>query len=210
MGYLNEIGPTLFGQHVSWAEMVGQLSAIAVVLMAAKRSLWVWPIQILATVLLFIVYSDAGLGGLRDRQIAIFLISAYGAYAWWRHRKTVFGVPVRRADGREWLWMGVAMVVGTLAYGTYLDMTGSSFWLPWPDAWIFIGTIVAFAAQARGLAEFWIVWLAVDIVGVPFQMAAGLWFSAFVYVIFAALVVHGFITWAREAKRAAEPVPDGA
>ncbi|CAM3302316.1 nicotinamide mononucleotide transporter family protein [Stackebrandtia soli] len=210
MGYLNEFGPSLFGQHVSWAELVGQLSAIAVVLMAAKRSLWVWPVQILATVLLFTVYNDAGLTGLRDRQIAIFLISAYGAWAWWRHRKTVFGVPVRKANRTEWLLLIAAMVVGTLAYGSYLQWTGSSAWLPWPDAWIFIGSIVAFAAQGRGLAEFWLVWLAVDIVGVPFQLNAGLWFSAFVYVIFAGLVVHGYVTWLRAAERETEPVVEPA
>lgn len=33
---------------------------------------------------------------------------------------------------------------------------------PWPDAGIFVGTIVVMHAQARGLAEFWIAWLLGD------------------------------------------------
>ncbi len=195
-------GLTVFGQHVSWAELVGQISALAVVLMASRRTLWVWPVQILATVLLFVVYTDAGLGGLRDRQIVILLISAYGWWYWTRNRKPVFGLPVRRANRTEWAVIVTAMVVGTAVYALYLAWRGDS-WGPIPDAWIFMGTIVAFAAQGRGLVEFWLVWLAVDAVGVPFQMAAGLWFSALVYVVFAGLVVHGYISWNRAARRVA-------
>ena len=63
-----------------------------------------------------------------------------------------------------------------------------------------MGTAVAFWAQGRGLVEFWLVWLAVDAVGVPLQLASGLYFSAGIYVVFAALVVHGWWSWNRTAK----------
>jgi nicotinamide mononucleotide transporter len=203
---LVESGLTILGQHVSWAELIGQLAAVTVVLLASSRTLWVWPVQIVATVLLFVVYADAQLGGLRDRQIAIFLISAYGWWAWWRHRKTVFGMPVRRASRTEWALIAAAMAVGTLGYGAYLQWTGES-WGPWPDAWIFIGSVVAFAAQGRGLVEFWFVWLAVDAVGVPLQLASGLWFSAGIYIVFAVLVVRGYLAWSKAARHVVEAQP---
>jgi nicotinamide mononucleotide transporter len=74
-------------------------------------------------------------------------------------------------------------------------------WAPWPDSWIFVGTLVAFAAQGLGLVEFWIVWLLVDAVGVPLQIKSGLYFSAAVYVVFVGLVVWGFVGWVRTARR---------
>ena len=46
-------------------------------------------------------------------------------------------------------------------------------WNPWPDAYIFVGTIVAMYAQARGMVEFWFAWLLVDLVGVPLTFANG-------------------------------------
>lgn len=207
MDALAHSGLTILGQHVLWTEVIGQLAAVAVVALAARRTLWVWPVQILATIMLFLVYSQAHLGGLRDRQVAILLISAYGWWAWWRHRKTVFGVPVRRASFREWTVLIAAMLLGTGAYGWYLTVAGGS-WAPWPDAWIFIGTVIAFAAQGRGLTEFWFVWLAVDAVGVPLQLASGLWFSAAIYVVFAALVIRGYLVWNRAARERAalEPI----
>ncbi|MBB6037364.1 nicotinamide mononucleotide transporter family protein [Phytomonospora endophytica] len=206
--FLLNSGLTILDQHISWAELVGQLSALLVVLLADRRTIWTWPVQILATVMLFIVYMSATLGGLAARQVAILLISVYGWWAWTRHKRTVFGMVVRTATARERLLIGVAMVVGTGAFGgllTYLNAQGfHASWNPFPDAWIFVGTLVAFGAQAVGLVEFWLVWLAVDIVGVPLQIKSGLYFSALVYVVFAALVVKGFLDWRKTALRSVQ------
>ena len=39
-------------------------------------------------------------------------------------------------------------------------------WGPLPDAWILTGSIIATYGMARGWIEFWLVWIAVDVVGV--------------------------------------------
>lgn len=200
MHVLLDSGLTIFGQHISWAELIGQLCALAVVFLAQRRTLWTWPVQVGATVLLFAVYTSAHLGGLAIRQIIILAISFYGWWAWSRRRDSVFGVVVRRATGRERLTLIAAMIGGTVAMALMLDLFNAS-WAPWPDAWIFVGTVIAFAAQGRGLVEFWVVWLAVDAVGVPLQLASGLWFSAAVYVVFAVLVLIGLRDWNKTANR---------
>ncbi|AUS78000.1 hypothetical protein C1701_06015 [Actinoalloteichus sp. AHMU CJ021] len=212
MNVLVEHQLTLFGQQVSWAELIGQLCALAVVYLAQRRTLWTWPVQVAATVLLFSVYLSAQLGGLAVRQVVILLISVYGWWAWTRRRDPVYGVTVRSATGVERVVLALAMVGGTAAVALLLDALDAS-WAPWPDAWIFVGTVVAFAAQGRGLTEFWLVWLAVDAVGVPLQFASGLWFSALVYVVFAVLVVRGWLSWRRSAsaieRSAASPAASG-
>ena len=40
-------------------------------------------------------------------------------------------------------------------------------WYYWCDAWIFVGSMVATYAMARGWNDFWLAWIAVDLVGVP-------------------------------------------
>lgn len=203
-------GITVLGQQISWAELVGQLCALAVVFLAQRRTLATWPVQVSATVLLFAVYASAHLGGLAVRQVMILLISVYGWWAWSRRSDPVYGVVVRKATGVERLMLIGALTFGTSAFALLLSAAGAS-WAPWPDAWIFVGTLVAFWAQGRGLVEFWLVWLAVDAVGVPLQMASGLYFSAAIYVVFAALVIHGWWSWNRtarvqRARKALEPV----
>lgn len=198
--WLLDNGVTLLGQRISWAELVGQLCALAVVVLAQRRTIATWPVNVAATVLLFTVYAGAHLGGLAARQVVILLISAYGWWAWRRNRDAVHGLVVRTATWPERAALLAALVGGTTAFALVLSALDAS-WAPWPDAWIFVATIVAFAAQGRGLVEFWIVWLAVDAVGVPLQIASGLWFSAAIYLVFAVLVVHGWWSWSRTAGR---------
>ncbi|AXB44189.1 nicotinamide mononucleotide transporter family protein [Amycolatopsis albispora] len=200
MDFLLNHGLTVLGQWVSIAELVGQLCALAVVFLAQRRTLWTWPVQVGATVLLFSVYLSAHLGGLASRQVAILAISVYGWWAWTRRRDPVYGVVVRKGSPVERLVLLGAFAAGTAAMAVVLDLLDAS-WAPWPDAAIFIGTLVAFAAQGLGLVEFWLVWLLVDAIGVPLQIASGLWFSAAVYLVFAVLVVHGWWSWNRTAKQ---------
>jgi nicotinamide mononucleotide transporter len=200
--FLLHHGLTVFGQWISIAELVGQLFALAVVFLAQRRTLWTWPVQVGATVLLFSVYISAHLGGLATRQVAILAISVYGWWAWSRHTDPVYGVVVRKGSLTERLVMIGAFAIGTTAMALTLDALDAS-WAPWPDAAIFVGTLVAFAAQGAGLVEFWLVWLAVDAIGVPLQISSGLYFSAAIYIVFAGLVVHGWWSWNRSAKRVA-------
>jgi nicotinamide mononucleotide transporter len=199
-------GFTLLGEKVSWAEFFGQICALAVVFLAKRRTLLAWPVQLGATVLLFAVYATADLGGLASRQVVIFAISVYGWWAWSRtkQRDPIYGLVVRKATTRERLVLLAVLILGTV--GMALLLTGlHASWAPWPDAWIFVGTVVAFAGQGLGLVEFWVVWLLVDAVGVPLQISSHLYFSAAVYVVFAVLVVRGWLDWARTARRETRP-----
>jgi nicotinamide mononucleotide transporter len=202
VGVLLEQGFTILGQKIAYAELFGQLFALAVVFLAQRRSLWTWPVQLVSVALLFIVYLSADLGGLATRQVAVGVIAIYGWYAWIRRRDPVFGVVVRKGSTVERLSVVGVFIVGTVAFALLLDALHAS-WAPWPDAAIFVGTMLAFALQGMGLVEFWIVWLVVDAIGVPLQIQSGLYFSALIYTVFAVLVIRGWLDWNRAAKRTA-------
>ncbi len=208
MDVLLNNGFSLLGERVSYAEFFGQLCALAVVFLAKRRTLWTWPVQLGATILLFAVYSSAHLGGLASRQVVIFVISVYGWWAWsrTRQRDPVYGLVVRKATARERLGLLAALIIGTVGMALLLTDLYAS-WAPWPDAWIFVGTVVAFAAQGLGLVDFWVVWLLVDAVGVPLQISSHLYFSAAVYLVFVVLVIRGWLDWARTARREAISTP---
>ena len=114
MQALLQYGFTAFGERVSVAEFVGQLCALLVVFLARRRTMWTWPVQVLATVLLFAVYTSAHLGGLAARQVVIFAISVYGWWAWTRRKDALYGVTVRTGTRMQRLVLVVALVVGTV------------------------------------------------------------------------------------------------
>ena len=57
-------------------------------------------------------------------------------------------------------------------------------WYYWCDAWIFVGSMLATYAMARAWTDFWLMWIGVDVVGVPL-----LWHSAGNLVAFGAQLV---------------------
>ncbi len=200
MHVLLDNGIPFLGQTMSYAEVIGQVFAIAVVFLARARTLWTWPVQLVSVALLFGVYASAHLGGLAVRQVIVGVIAVYGWWAWTRRRDPVFGLTVRTGTTRERFAIVAAFVAGTVVFAVALDAFDAS-WAPWPDAAIFVGTALAFLLQSLGLVEFWVVWLVVDAIGVPLQISSHLYFSALVYVIFGALVINGLWTWYKAAQR---------
>ena len=209
MHVLLDHGIPFLGQTMSYAELIGQVFAIAVVFLARARTLWTWPVQLVSVALLFGVYASAQLGGLAVRQVVVGVIAVYGWWAWARRRDPVLGVPVRTGTTRERLTAAAAFVAGTAAFALTLDALDAS-WAPWPDAAIFVGTALAFLLQSLGLVEFWVVWLVVDAIGVPLQISSHLYFSALVYLVFGALVINGLWTWHKAARRDPAPVALGS
>ena len=56
-------------------------------------------------------------------------------------------------------------------------------------------------AQGKAVVEFWFVWLAVDLVGIPLAIMGGLLFSGIVYFIFLIMVIVGIVDWAKRSRQ---------
>ena len=198
-GWANAVAFTVGSQPVKWSDLVGNICALSTVALAVRRSLLTWPVQIIASVLLFGASMSAHLGGNAARQVVLGAMAAYGWWRWQRGIRESEHVTVRFATGAERLLLLVSLAVGTAAFATLLDLTHTS-WAPIPDAYIFIGSVVATLAQARGLVEFWLVWVLVDCVGVPLAWTHGLVVSGAVYGIFLVLCVIGIRDWALRSR----------
>ena len=101
----------------------------------------------------------------------------------------------RWAGRRGRLQLLVAAVVLWAAFFVILRALGS--WGPIADAWILTGSILSTYGMARGWVEFWLIWIAVDIVGVPLLLIAGYYPSAIMYMVYGGFCVVGFVSWLR-------------
>ena len=92
----------------------------------------------------------------------------------------------------------------------YFVLKALGSWGPLADAWILTGSILATYGMARGWVEFWLVWIAVDVVGVPLLLMAQFYPSAIMYIFYGVFCVVGFVSWLRIEKRErADGAPDG-
>lgn len=214
MNWLNSEAFTLLGQQIKWSDMIGNVIGLIALALGWRRSIWSWPVQFLSGLILFAAFVTAHLSGSAGKQVVVMLVAGYGYWQWNRGKGQGQdgGISVRFATWAERGLLLGAAAVGTLAVAGLFTAYPSLSWDPWPDAYIFVGTIVAMYAQAKGMVEFWFAWLLVDAVGVPLNFANGFAFSGFVYVIYGALVLWGMRDWWLRSRRAAapRPVPEGA
>ncbi|QIQ05800.1 nicotinamide mononucleotide transporter family protein [Streptomyces liangshanensis] len=195
--WLNSEAFTAVGQHILWSDMIGNIIGLGALALGWRRSIWTWPAQFLSGVILVGAYASADLSGGVGKQLLVIGVALWGWRLWQRGRQQAQDgtVAVRFATWRERALLAGGTAVGTLAVGGLFTAFPQLSWNPWPDAYIFVGTLAAMIAQARGLVEFWFAWLLVDLVGVPLAFNSGLAFSGLVYVIYLALVLWGMRDW---------------
>lgn len=213
---------TVFGQHILWRELIGNLFGFASAVGGLRRRVWAWPVGIVGNALLFTVFFGVAfsnpqqetLFGQAARQVFFIITSVYG---WWRWRQSrrlrgadAPAISPRWATRGERLGYLLAWAAGVLVFQWVFAAVGAGWpaprWYYWADAWIFVGSIVATFAMARGWNDFWLAWIGVDLVGVPLLLHSKFYPSAVLYVVYSFLVIYGFVVWLR-ASRSERPDP---
>jgi nicotinamide mononucleotide transporter len=212
---------SIFGQQILWREVIGNAFGFASAIGGLRRRVWAWPIGIVGNALLFTVFFGVAfdnpqattLFGQAARQIFFIATSVYGWWRWYAiSRGRAPGAPAitpRWASARERLGMLTFWVVGVAVLQQVFFWFGAGFpaprWYFWCDAWIFVGSMVATYAMARGWNDFWLAWLAVDAVGVPLLVKSHFYPSAVLYLVYGGLVAYGFTVWLKSSRA---DVPD--
>ncbi|MFV2145453.1 MULTISPECIES: nicotinamide riboside transporter PnuC [Isoptericola] len=209
-------------EQVLWREVIGNAFGLASALGGMRRKVWAWPVGIVGNLLLFTVFLGSLFGdadrvdmlGQAGRQIMFIAVSVYGWMRWRETRRQDLEV---RADGKIpasgaegvhprwatwWQRLGlVAALVGGTLLLTPLFRALGSYEPVWADAWIFMGSLLATYGMARGWVEFWLIWVAVDVVGVPLLWSAGYYATSFMYIFYGAFTLVGFFVWWRVHRR---------
>ncbi|MGY1434343.1 nicotinamide riboside transporter PnuC [Streptomyces reniochalinae] len=195
--WLNTEAFTVFGQRVIWSDMLGNTIGLIALALGWRRSIATWPAQFLSGLVLVGAFASAHLAGGVGKQLLVIVVALWGWYQWRRgnQRAQDGSIAVRFAGRRERGVLALGTALGTVAVGVLFSLVPALSWSPWADAYIFVGTLAAMVAQARGLVEFWFAWLLVDVVGVPLAFSSGLAFSGLVYVVYLGLVLWGLRDW---------------
>jgi len=200
---------TIGDQQLLVRELVGNAFGLASAIGGMRRAIWGWPVGIVGNVLLLTVFLGTLLDptspvphllGQAARQVMFIAVAIYG---WVRWRGATVGggrVSPRWASWPTRIGLIVVMVGGTLAL-TPLFRALASYEPVWADAWTFMGSLLATWGMAKRWTEFWLIWVAVDIVGVPLLFSAGFYATGLMYAIYGCFTIAGFIVWWRQHQR---------
>ena len=203
-------------QAIMWREHIGNLFGLASALGGMRRKVWAWPIGIAGNVLLFTVFVGSLFGnadhvnllGQAGRQIMFIIVSIYGWYRWKTRADEEGEFIPQWAGAKQRIFIVVAMFGGTFALTPIFRSLGS-YEPVWADAWIFMGSLLATYGMAKGWVEFWLIWVAVDIVGVPLLFSAGYYATGLMYVFYGVFTLSGFFVWWR-VQRKGQLAPENA
>jgi nicotinamide mononucleotide transporter len=206
-------------KSIAVREVVGGVLGLTSAILGARRKISAWPIGIVGDALLFTVFlgavfsfgdssQHANFYGQASRNLLLIIVSIYGWIRWTHHKRSgKTGAPPvqpRWTTTREKLLLTPAILIFFFASYTIFKSLGESGQWLFVDTWIFTGTALATFGMSRGYVEFWLVWILVDLVGVPFAFKNGYYPTGTLYAIYLPFVVWGFISWLRisQAKKA--------
>lgn len=188
-------------------EIIGTISLVLYVILAARENPWCWPVSIVGVVCSAIVmyqarlYLDVGLQGY------YFVVSAFGMWYWMRGGKRRTELQITTTPIREWVWLGLVTIAGIAILAAAISQLDLA-WMPrtdvpvW-DATVTVGSLGATWLLLRKRIENWLVWIVVDSLYVPLCLYKELYFFAALYGFYILACVYGWMIWRHHMKRPA-------
>ncbi len=180
-------------------EIIAVVLGLANIGLLVRRSIWNYPFGLAMVALYFVIFRDARLYGEAALQVFFFVVQGWGWWLWARaggHSRMVsvawMGWPSRSAA----LGLVVLSSLGTgWAMATYTNAA-----LPYADAAIAGGSVVAQVLLAMRRIENWALWIAVDVLSIWVYLERALYLTAGLYVAFLVLAGMGLVAWAKAAR----------
>lgn len=190
-------------RHTTPTEAAGTATGVACVLLAARNSIWNFPVAIVSCALYLFVFIDARLYFDAGLQVAFIGLAAYGWRAWQQRRGAAAPeLPITSTRGHLWgvltaLGLAFALGAGYLS-GRYTDAA-----LPYYDSSTTAVSLMAQYLLSRRKIENWLLWIGVDVVYVGMYWQRGLVLTMLLYAAYLGLAAYGYWEWRRAARRPA-------
>ncbi len=177
----------------SWLEYLSVAFNVAYIVLAARKSIWCWPMGILGSALgswLFIevkLYAEALL-------FAYYIVM--GIYGWWSWgRAPVRDVlDVRSASLSFHVKLCAAgYILSGCMYAVLVKFTDAQ--MPMLDAFTTAFSFLATWMVARKILENWIYWIAIDALTVYLYIARNLELYALLSLLYTGMAVYGYLQW---------------
>ena len=185
-------------KNQSLLEISGVITGILCVYLAAKNSIWNWPIAIISVLIYVFIFFESKLYADTGLQVYFLLMNFYGWYFWSRKEITQ-KVPVSSISFKEIILSVSAVIIFTAGLGYFLNMgTDASF--PFVDSFCTACSLVAQVFLARKVLETWLIWIFVDIIYVGVYLIKDLHLTAGMYALYIVIAVVGYRDWHKEYK----------
>jgi nicotinamide mononucleotide transporter len=175
-------------------EITAVVFAILYLALAIKQNILCWTAWILSSCLYTFVMYSAGLYMEALLQIFYVGMGIYGWHQWLNRNSSKQELSISTWQPAK--HASAVTLIFVLAYvsGLLLEKYTAAA-LPFLDAFTTWGAIVTTYMVANKVLENWIYWFVIDSISIYLFISRGLYFTAFLFIIYLFMIVVGYRTW---------------
>ena len=178
----------------NWIEITAVILAILYLVLAVKQNILCWVAGIMSSVLYFFIMQSAGL--YMEAYLQVFYV-AMGFYGWsqWRVGDTNNTIFVVNTWSKYQHITAILIILALSLLSGILLETYTDAALPFLDALVTWGAVVATYMVAKKLLENWIYWFVIDATSIFLFIARDLWLTAALFMIYIVIIYFGYQSW---------------
>jgi len=210
---INTVVYTILDYPLTLVELFGTVFGLWSVILAARASIWNYPIGIINIIFFFATFYQVQLYADMTLQVYFLLISIYGWWMWANPRPTQMDaqqeLKITRNTWQVNLGIGVAIVVGAGVLGLFFAnvhqllpaLFPAPAAYPYADSLVMTMSIAAMYLLSIKKWENWLIWVAVDTCSIGLFYAKGIKLIALEYVVFWAIAAYGGYRWWQQMQK---------
>jgi nicotinamide mononucleotide transporter len=175
-------------------EIVAAVFGVISVFLSTRQNVWSWPTSLVNVSMYSWFFLHQKLYALMVLQGFFFAISVYGWYEWLFGGTQKTELKVSRIPPRLGATLGAITVVATAAIWFVLEHHTEDP-APGIDAMFFAVSLTAQWMMARKYFECWPIWVAINVISVPFFFFQHSYPTMVQYAVFLVLATQGWRHW---------------
>lgn len=184
----------------SWLEIIGVITGLFCVALAARNKIWNWPIAIISVGIYIFIFYDKQLYADMGLQVYFLIVNIYGWYYWTKNPIPEVKTPVVLVTKKQLVNSIIIVAISTPLLG-FLLVKMAPIWhykpasYPFVDSFCTACSLVAQFFLAKKILENWLIWIFVDIIYVGIYIFKGLEVTAFMYAVYIPIALYGYLDW---------------
>ena len=178
----------------NWLEITAVIFAILYLILAVKQNILCWIAGIISSVLYFFIMHKAGLYMEAYLQVFYVVMGIYGWSQWSASNASNPSFIVNTWSKYQHMIAISIILALSLLSGSLLERYTDAA-LPFLDALVSWGAVVATYMVAKKLLENWIYWFVIDATSIFLFIERGLWLSAVLFATYLVIIFFGYQSW---------------
>jgi len=178
----------------NWQEITAVIFAILYLILAVKQNILCWTAGIISSVLYFLIMQKAGLYMEAYLQVFYVVMAIYG-WSQWRMSNASNPNFIVNTWSKSQHMIAILIILALSLLSGFLLERYTDAALPFLDALVSWGAVVATYMVAKKLLENWIYWFVIDATSIFLFIERGLWLSAVLFATYLVIIFFGYQSW---------------